>query len=286
MIAINVNGLLYCAHAALPHLLAAAQDGPRRVADMVNISSVAGRVARSGSGVYNLTKHGVGAFSESLRQEVTGRHVRVSLVEPGAVDTELQQPQPARDPRADPAAVRRDRATALAGHRRVDQLHRHAATAHGDQRGARPPDRAGRLSGRAGRGSRFGNVHVPYGDLTCFGAARGRPRATAAQADHESGRDHARKTRHRGLGHDRVRARGCRRRARRRAAVGPLRRLGGTRRAERRQALLEARASQRLRGASTDLAPIWRRSPTRPSWSRRWSRIRRTSGRCWPSWRR
>jgi NADP-dependent 3-hydroxy acid dehydrogenase YdfG len=42
-----------------------------------------------GSGVYNLTKHGVGAFSESLRQEVTGRHLRVSLVEPGAVDTEL-----------------------------------------------------------------------------------------------------------------------------------------------------------------------------------------------------
>ena len=52
---------------------------------MVNISSVAGRVARSGSGVYNVTKHGVGAFSESLRQEVTRRHVRVSLVEPGAV---------------------------------------------------------------------------------------------------------------------------------------------------------------------------------------------------------
>jgi NADP-dependent 3-hydroxy acid dehydrogenase YdfG len=81
---------LYCAHAALPHLLQAAADGPRRVADMVNISSVAGRVTRSGSGVYNLTKHGVGAFSESLRQEVTGRHVRVSLVEPGAVDTELR----------------------------------------------------------------------------------------------------------------------------------------------------------------------------------------------------
>jgi NADP-dependent 3-hydroxy acid dehydrogenase YdfG len=90
MIAINVNGLLYCAHAALPHLLTAAADSPRKVADIVNISSVAGRVARNGSGVYNLTKHGVGAFSESLRQEVTGRHVRVSLVEPGAVGTELR----------------------------------------------------------------------------------------------------------------------------------------------------------------------------------------------------
>jgi NADP-dependent 3-hydroxy acid dehydrogenase YdfG len=89
MLAVNVAGLLYCAHSALPHLLKAADEGPRQVADMVNISSVAGRVARLGSGVYNLTKHGVGAFSESLRQEVTGRHLRVSLVEPGAVQTEL-----------------------------------------------------------------------------------------------------------------------------------------------------------------------------------------------------
>jgi len=89
MIELNVLGLMYCAHAALPHLLAAAEDSPRQVADMVNISSVAGRVARSGSGVYNATKFGVGAFSESLRQEVTKRHVRVSLVEPGAVETEL-----------------------------------------------------------------------------------------------------------------------------------------------------------------------------------------------------
>ncbi len=90
MVALNLQGLMYCTHAALPHLLAAAQDEPRRVADLVNISSVAGRRARSGSAVYNLTKHGVGAFSEALRQEVTGRHLRVSLVEPGAVATELR----------------------------------------------------------------------------------------------------------------------------------------------------------------------------------------------------
>lgn len=89
MVELNVLGLLYVAHAALPHLLKAAEEDPRRVADMVNISSVAGRTPRLGSGVYNLTKFGVGAFSESLRQEVTGRHVRVALVEPGAVKTEL-----------------------------------------------------------------------------------------------------------------------------------------------------------------------------------------------------
>src|SRR5215470_9283220 len=46
MVDINIRGLLHCSHAALPHLLTAAQDGPRNVADIVNISSVAGRVAR------------------------------------------------------------------------------------------------------------------------------------------------------------------------------------------------------------------------------------------------
>ena len=89
MIKVNELGVLYVSHAALPHLLEAAQTAPRQVADVVNISSVAGRVARRDSGVYNLTKFGIGAFSESLRQEVTGRHVRVSLVEPGMVKTEL-----------------------------------------------------------------------------------------------------------------------------------------------------------------------------------------------------
>ena len=59
------------------------------MADVVNMSSVAGRVARTGNGVYSATKFAVGAFSESLRQEVTARHVRVSLVEPGATATEL-----------------------------------------------------------------------------------------------------------------------------------------------------------------------------------------------------
>ena len=89
MVDINVMGLLYTSHAALPHLLEAASSEPRNVADLVLVSSVAGRVARNGSGVYNLTKHGIGAFGESLRQEFTRRHLRVSLVEPGATATEL-----------------------------------------------------------------------------------------------------------------------------------------------------------------------------------------------------
>jgi NADP-dependent 3-hydroxy acid dehydrogenase YdfG len=89
MVDLNVKGLLYVAKAALPHLVKFAEEGPRMVTDMINISSVAGRRARTGSAVYNATKFGVGAFSEALRQEVTERHVRVSLMEPGAVHTEL-----------------------------------------------------------------------------------------------------------------------------------------------------------------------------------------------------
>ena len=89
MIVIKLLGFIYCAHAALPHLLNAAENSPRRVADMVNISSTAGRFPRSGRAVYNATKFGVTGFSEALRQEVTRRHVRISVVEPGAVQTEL-----------------------------------------------------------------------------------------------------------------------------------------------------------------------------------------------------
>jgi NADP-dependent 3-hydroxy acid dehydrogenase YdfG len=89
MVDINVKALLYVAHASLPHLLEAARTDPRNVADMVNLSSIAGRFANRGAGVYNATKFGVNAFSESLRQEVTKRHVRISVIEPGATETEL-----------------------------------------------------------------------------------------------------------------------------------------------------------------------------------------------------
>ena len=83
MLNTNVLGLMYMTHAALPHLLEKGRG------DIVNISSVAGRVARLGSGGYNASKWAVNAFSESLRQEVTTRGIRISLVEPGAVVTEL-----------------------------------------------------------------------------------------------------------------------------------------------------------------------------------------------------
>jgi NADP-dependent 3-hydroxy acid dehydrogenase YdfG len=83
MIDANVYGVLYCTHAALPLMK---EQGSGHI---VNISSVAGRVARAGTGVYNLTKFGIGAFSESLRQEAVPMGVRVTVIEPGAVATEL-----------------------------------------------------------------------------------------------------------------------------------------------------------------------------------------------------
>jgi NADP-dependent 3-hydroxy acid dehydrogenase YdfG len=84
MVNVNVLGLLYCTHAALPIMR---EQGSGHV---VNLSSVAGRTVNAGSAVYNLTKWGVGAFSEALRQEVLWSNIRVTIVEPGFVDTELQ----------------------------------------------------------------------------------------------------------------------------------------------------------------------------------------------------
>jgi NADP-dependent 3-hydroxy acid dehydrogenase YdfG len=83
MLSTNVLGLMYMTHAAIDGMV---EQGS---GDVVNISSVAGRQARKGAGVYNASKWAVNAFSESLRQEVTGRGVRIGLVEPGAVTTEL-----------------------------------------------------------------------------------------------------------------------------------------------------------------------------------------------------
>ena len=84
MIEVNLLGLLYCTHAALP-IMGAAGSG-----DIVNVASVAGRTANFGSGVYNMTKWGVVGFSEALRQECSRAGVRVTAIEPGWVDTELQ----------------------------------------------------------------------------------------------------------------------------------------------------------------------------------------------------
>jgi NADP-dependent 3-hydroxy acid dehydrogenase YdfG len=89
MLAVNVHGVLYVTRAALPHLIDAAADSPRGVADLVTISSTGGWVARPDTAVYSLTKFGVNAFSEGIRQELLGNRVRVGVVAPGTVDTEI-----------------------------------------------------------------------------------------------------------------------------------------------------------------------------------------------------
>jgi len=88
MVDVNVMGVLNCSHIAVPHLIAAAK-GSRGVADIVNISSVAGRKALPGSSVYAATKFAVNAFSDGLRQELASKHVRVSIVAPGMTESEM-----------------------------------------------------------------------------------------------------------------------------------------------------------------------------------------------------
>ena len=139
MIELNTLGAMYTAHAALPHLLAAAEQDPRRVADLVITSSVAGRTVRLGSGVYNASKHAVGAFAEALRQEVTQRHVRVQPDRARGGRDRAGQPQQRevqeqiakRFAGHGPAAGRR--------HRPHHRVRRHQPAAHGGQRGADPP---------------------------------------------------------------------------------------------------------------------------------------------------
>ncbi|MGA7936682.1 MAG: SDR family NAD(P)-dependent oxidoreductase, partial [Kovacikia sp.] len=85
MINLNVLGLMYATHKVLPFMKT------QGAGHIVNISSVAGRVANAGSGVYNASKWAVGAFSEALRKEVYQHNIRVTIIEPGLVATELPQ---------------------------------------------------------------------------------------------------------------------------------------------------------------------------------------------------
>jgi len=84
MVAVNVSTLLHVTHAAVPYLIDAASTSPRRIADIVNVGSTGGRVARPGAGAYHLTRFGLIGFTDSLRQELAPERVRVCIVAPGA----------------------------------------------------------------------------------------------------------------------------------------------------------------------------------------------------------
>ena len=81
MLEVNLLGAIIVTEVFLDQL----RDGS---GDLINISSVAGRTARSGNAVYAATKWGINGFSEGLRQELQP-DVRVTVIEPGAVATEL-----------------------------------------------------------------------------------------------------------------------------------------------------------------------------------------------------
>jgi NADP-dependent 3-hydroxy acid dehydrogenase YdfG len=83
MVKVNVLGVMYCTHAAIP-LMKKQKSG-----HIVNISSLAGRLTSPVSAVYNLTKWGMGGFSDGLRQALTKDHIRMTIIEPGVVLTEL-----------------------------------------------------------------------------------------------------------------------------------------------------------------------------------------------------
>ena len=94
MVDINLRGLMYLTKAALPHITEAVKTSPRKVADVVNISSVAGRFSAAQVSIYSATKFAVNAATEGWRQEFAKRSVRFSLVEPGATATELFEQKP------------------------------------------------------------------------------------------------------------------------------------------------------------------------------------------------
>ena len=142
MIEVNCLGLLYCTHYALPLM----RDGGG--GDVVNVSSVAGRIAGLGSGVYNMTKWGVVGFTESLRQEGAHIGVRATCVEPGFVDTELQghNENPMVVERIEKESATASDAARVRRHRARDRLRRLTAQARRDQRDSHPARAADALA--------------------------------------------------------------------------------------------------------------------------------------------
>ena len=142
MVDVNVLGLLYCTQEAMP-LIRDSGGG-----HIVNVSSVAGRTASFGSAVYNLTKWGVTGFSEALRQEALNSNIRVTCVEPGFVDTELQghNEHPMVVEAIEKMREEIGKVLEAERHRARDPLRRLPARARQHQRGADPADRPAALT--------------------------------------------------------------------------------------------------------------------------------------------
>jgi NADP-dependent 3-hydroxy acid dehydrogenase YdfG len=84
MVDVNIKGVLYCTSAVVPYMI------EKKSGQIINISSVAGRIVFAGGSVYCATKHAIAALSEGLRKELSPTYnIRVTCIEPGAVETEL-----------------------------------------------------------------------------------------------------------------------------------------------------------------------------------------------------
>jgi NADP-dependent 3-hydroxy acid dehydrogenase YdfG len=83
MIDTNLKGLLYVTRAVLPGMVV------RKQGHVINLGSTAGELPYGGGAVYCATKAAVIALNDALRQDVLGTPVRVSCIDPGAVETEF-----------------------------------------------------------------------------------------------------------------------------------------------------------------------------------------------------
>ena len=138
MIEVNLLGAIPRPRSSSPQL----RDGG---GDLVNISSVAGRTARPGNAVYAATKWGMDGWSESLRQELQP-DIRVTLIEPGAVATELTDHITDPRPRDHEQFVRGSWRSRAAGHRRGDRIRGHPPPTDDPQRDPSPPHQPNRLT--------------------------------------------------------------------------------------------------------------------------------------------
>lgn len=85
VIDVNLTGALACTRGALARF-------PKGAGQVVIIGSISADIHAPGESVYSATKAGLQAFAETLRKEVAARGVRVSLVEPGTVGSDMQEP--------------------------------------------------------------------------------------------------------------------------------------------------------------------------------------------------
>lgn len=87
----NALGVFNALRASAEHMVA------RGAGDLVAIASVSARIAYVGQPAYIASKHAVAAFGECLRKELAPTGVRVTLIEPGLVDTPLSRTAPVVD---------------------------------------------------------------------------------------------------------------------------------------------------------------------------------------------